>query len=165
MWGWWGWGWVQWDVEQRANWRKGTCFGLSSHSILVLWRKHNSASFFSGGGGTCVFCRLGFTVRSGCVRFTLFGRSTQKRTLAGTRIPILCFCILQGNWNAPLQSELGVNLYIFLLSGTQIVSQGICSLFFQHLCLIPQIDYHVSLRFPTVSSERESEGENRQRAR
>ena len=168
MWGWWGWGWVQWHMEQRENWWKDTCFGLSSHSILVLWRKHNSTFFFGKKkltGGSCVFCRLGFTVHSGCVRFTLFGRSTQNRTLAGTRIPILCFCILQGNWNAPLQSELGVGLYIFLLSGTQIVSQGICSLFFQHLCLIPQIDYHVSLRFPTVSSERESEGESRQRAR
>ena len=98
-------------------------------------------------GGSCVFCRLGFTVLSGCPHFILFGQSTQKRTLAGTCVPILCFCILQGNWNAPLQSELGVSLYIFLLSGTQIVSQGIRSLFFQHLCLIPQIDYHVSLRF------------------
>ena len=90
-------------MEQRANWRKGTGFGLSSHRSLVLWRKHNSASFFFPAGvaeltgGSCVFCRLGFIVRSGCVRFSLFGRSTQKRTLAGTRIPILCFCILQGN--------------------------------------------------------------------
>lgn len=44
-------------MEQRANWRKGTGFGLSSHRSLVLWRKHNSASFFFpagvgvGGGG------------------------------------------------------------------------------------------------------------------
>ena len=85
-----------------------------------------------------MFCRLWFTEHSGCVSFTLFGLSTQKRALAGTRIPILCFCILQGNRNVPLQSELGVSLYIFLLSGTQIVFQGICFLFFRHLPLFPK---------------------------
>lgn len=55
-------------------------------------------------------------------------------------------------------------LYIFLLSGTQIVSQGIRAQFFQHLSLFPQSDYHVSLMFPSVSSEQGHKGEIRQRA-
>lgn len=61
-------------------------------------------------------------------------------------------------------SELRVSLYIFSLSGAQIVSQGIRSLFSQHLSLIPQTDYHVSFLFPAVSSECEREGEIRRRA-
>lgn len=130
-----------WD--EGVNCGKSTAFVpflllLNSYSVLVLWIKKNNT--FSWISRNYVLCEPWFIVCSYRISFTLFGLSTQKRALAETHIPILCFCILQGNWNAPLQSELGVSLYIFLLCRTQIVSQGIHSLFFQHLSLIPRTD-------------------------